>query len=411
MSQWKRQTLLAASLAVLGTLALGPLGHQRAAWAQNLTSSKLNLVYVNGNIPGTNMNAVYGYSNDGKGNLTTLPGSPYLTDGSGVGAGGGSDHQWDADQEIVVNPEATLLFAVNADSNTVASFSINTDGSLAPAPGSPAPSGGQEPISLAFKDNAFGTGSSLMVVVNKNSDPLQGGGVPNYVTFTVDTAGTMTKNAGSTYNLPAGSSPGQALIVPGENKFFGLEFLNATISTYSVSTKGLVTQVSTTTPPVSPPYIVGGVLDPKFKSTLYVGLPAANQVVAYSFNSKGVLTFVKNVADQGQAVCWLTTNGAGTRLYSAETASGTLTVWNIGTPSNPTQLQHMTLAAINGAAALPTSMAFDTTGHFLYVVDRNGATHVLTVASGGTVTETISPVIMEGLPAGTVPLGVAAFAK
>ncbi|HEV2177214.1 MAG TPA: beta-propeller fold lactonase family protein [Terriglobia bacterium] len=409
MSQWKRQTLFAASLAVLGVFVLGPVGANRIIQAQNTTS--LNLVYVNGDIASTNMNAVYGYSNDGKGNLTALPGSPYLTDGAGVGVGGGSDHQWDADQEIAVNPEATLLFAVNPGSNTVASFSINTDGSLVPAAGSPVASGGQEPISLAFKDNAFGAGSSLMVVVNKDSDPNQSGGVPNYTTFSVDSAGTMTEKTGSTYNLPAGSSPGQAMMLPGENKFFGLEFLNATISTYSVSTKGLLTQVATTTPPSSPPYVVGGVLDPKYKSTMYVGLPAANQVLAYSFNPKGVLTFVKSVADMGQAVCWLTTNAAGTRLYSAETASGTLTVWSIGTPSNPTQLQHLTLAAVNGAAALPTSMAFDTTGHFLYVVDRNGAIHVLNVAASGTVTEPRAPSIMAGLPSGSVPLGVTAFAK
>ena len=82
-------------------------------------------------------------------------------------AGGGVDNPGqiigpnDADQDLITNPDHTLLFAVNPGSNTIAVFNINGDGSLTPVKGSPFPSGGVNPVSLGL------TGNQLYVV-NKN---------------------------------------------------------------------------------------------------------------------------------------------------------------------------------------------------------------------------------------------------
>ena len=86
----------------------------------------------------------------------------------------------DADQQLITNPDGTLLFAVNQGSDTVAVFRIQPDGSLVPAPGSPFPSGGMAPASV-------GLSGDVLVVVNKAQDGIRDleSVQPNYTTFTV----------------------------------------------------------------------------------------------------------------------------------------------------------------------------------------------------------------------------------
>src|SRR5215467_13809384 len=74
--------------------------------------AQVNAVYVNGNIGSvSNANVVYGYSNDGLGNLTALPGSPYLTGGTGSAPATGMSLglQTDDDQQVIINNAGTLL--------------------------------------------------------------------------------------------------------------------------------------------------------------------------------------------------------------------------------------------------------------------------------------------------------------
>ena len=387
----------------LGGLLLA-LGSRRLVKAQD-TGSRPNVVYVESNISTTNGNTVLGFSNDGNGNLTPLPGSPYLTDGTGV-VKAGNGVQTDADGELIVNSAGTLLFAVNEHSNTIAVFNINADGSLSAAPGSPSPSGGQAPASLALRPVAS-RNVSILVAVNKDADINQTGGVPKYTTFTVQSDGAMAPNAGSTFNLVAGTAPAQAIMFPNESKFFGIGFLANTITSYQLSSNGLISQINSVTPPGASPQTLGGVVHPT-KGVLYVGLPNQSQIAVYSFNSAGILTFLSEVADPGQAVCWLTFNKAGTGLYAAEFASGTITVFNTSKPTNPTQLQHFALTQVGGSQAEPTNIAFDPSGKFLYVVDANAALHVLHVTPQGMLSEPSAPVT-RGLPAGTIPLGLAAL--
>src|SRR4051794_25385887 len=46
-------------------------------------NGQVNAVYVESNIAADGQNSILGYTNDGFGNMTPLPGSPYLTDGTG----------------------------------------------------------------------------------------------------------------------------------------------------------------------------------------------------------------------------------------------------------------------------------------------------------------------------------------
>ena len=367
-----------------------------------------NLVYIDGNITTSGQNAVIGLVNDGTGHLTPLPGSPFLTGGTGVGpAAGGTDETWDSDQEVVINPEGTLLFAVNGDTNTFAVFNLNADGTLSAIPNSPFASGGSQPASFGYKDNALGNGSSMMVVVNKAADPLQASAAPSYTTFTVSSAGVPTLNAGSSFALPTGAAPGQALIRRGApTGFFGVEFMAGKISSYKLNRSGIATTTNSLSVPGPKPVDVGAVLHPTVKG-LYLALPGDAEIAVYSYNTAGALTFLRTVANQGMSVCWLAVNAAGTRLYSSEPLSSSISVYDLTNPKVPVQLQHIT---VSGTGATPAHLRLDPTGKFLYVLDRLGLLHVLNVNSDGTVTENLAPFSL-GLPTGTVPLGLAVLSK
>jgi 6-phosphogluconolactonase (cycloisomerase 2 family) len=119
------------------------------------------------------------------------------------------------------------------------------------------------------------------------------------------------------------------------------------------------------------------------------------------------MNFIRTANNQGLAICWAATDAAGTRLYTSETASGTMTVYDISNSKNPVQLQHL---AVSGTGALPTHLKVDPTGKFLYVLDRLGVLHVMDIQADGTVAENHTPFNL-GLPSGTVPLGVQVLSK
>jgi DNA-binding beta-propeller fold protein YncE len=396
VAQLTRRFLLVAALATL-TMAL----------CASPALAQKNLVYINGNIAVSGQNAVIVLVNDGTGHMTPLAGSPFLTGGTGVGIPPSGDADWDSDGEVAINAAGTLLYAVNGDSNTIAAFKLNSDGSLTTITGSPFASGGPQPASIAYKDNALGNGSSEMVVVNKDSDPLQTPTAPNYTTFTVGVGGVLTLNSGSTFTLPAGASPAMALIRRGApTGFFGIEFMAGTVSSYKLTRAGIMSVTNSVAMPGPTPVGVGAVLHPTIKG-LYLTLPADHQVQVYGYDTAGKLGSVGSAQNQGLAVCWDAINAAGTRLYTSETASGTISVYDLTNTKKPVQLQHM---AVSGTGALPTHMKVDPTGQFLYVLDRLGLLHVLNIASDGTVTESLTPYNL-GLPSGTVPLGVQVLMK
>jgi sugar lactone lactonase YvrE len=260
---------------------------------------------------------------------------------------------------------------------------------------------------LGWANNVLTGNVSMLVVVNKDSDPLQTGGVPNYTTFRVSSTGTVKTNpAGSTYNLASGVSPAQALMPHGGRNFVGVEFLTGNVAAYSFSTTGVITQQSTSTPTGSTA-VLGAVLHPKI-GAFYVPLPLQSQLAVYGWNSStGVLGYKTEVKTMGNAPCWSAINSAATRLYVANTASGTIVVYDITLPASPKELQ---LFTVTGTGALPTNMAFDTTGNFLYSVDRLNVLHVMNVLSDGTLSETITPVALP-TPAGSTPMGIATLSK
>lgn len=346
-----------------------------------------------------NQNSVFAFSNDGSGNLTALPGSPYLTGGTGISANGGT--AFDADQQVITNLAGTRLYAVNSHSNSIAAFTLNADGTLTTLPGSPFPSGGQDPVSL-------GLSGGFLAVVNKNEDPNQNidADLPNYTTFTVNPDGSLTMNASSTVDVAQGSSPSQALLLDRGHIVFGLEFMSSRIASYMYDKNGTMTELSSISPPTTDGLFLGEIIHPR-KRVLYVGLLKTMEVGVYTYNAAGTLRLVRTVPNGGADICWLKTNAAGTRLYTAESLSGTISVYDISNPLNPVLLQQVLLNEANGPGF---NIALDPTEAFLYAI-AGTALHVLNLDASGIMTETISPVLLPGVTSDDTPVGLAVVRK
>jgi len=370
-------------------------------------NAQLNLVYVDTNIGTTpNANTVAAYSNDGAGNLTALAGSPYLTGGTGVaGTAANTSGAYDADQEIIVNPSGTLLFAVNGHSNTVASFTINSDGTLTAVAGSPFSAGGRDPASLGLFSNFFPGDVSLLTVVDKDADPKQTAlkGVPRYNNYKVSSSGVITPLYGTAILLPAGTNPSQALSDPTNKLEFTDEFKAGpgTITARMVAKGGKMVTVSSVASPDGK-VLLGEVLHPT-QNIIYVTMPATNGLAVLTFDTTGNLTLAGTVATAGNTICWLAINQAGTVLYTGNNGDGTVSVFDLTNPTSPVEIQ---LFQLSGTAPHTYNVGVDPTQQFLYAL--TGANlHVLTInPTDGTLSE-VAPVVALPMPAGNVALGIA----
>jgi 6-phosphogluconolactonase (cycloisomerase 2 family) len=376
------------------------------------------VVYVISNDYHDNANAVLAYRSRPDGTLAPLPGSPFLTHGAGLANPKQVLGPDDTDDPLVISDDGRFLFAVNGGSNTVAVFSINPDGSLVAVPGSPFPSGGQTPCSVAINGR-------IVYVANKAFDPLHViTQQPNYTTFEVDDAGRLSPVPNGTIEVPAGSSPSQVLLSNDRRFLFATDFLafmlpteepTGTLLSFDVEgDQGLKLAPGA-------PYVVptgdGGALglatNPRSDRTLYVGFPVAGAFGVYDIDpSTGVLTFVTQLP-AGPATCWLRTNSIGTRLYTLNSGKNAVGVYNTDNPEAPSPISTLTLKDSQNSGDF--SLGFSPDGGTLYVVSQNVDTtfatnnnwlHVLKVAVDGTVSEPGEPLQLP-VPNDVRPQGVA----
>ena len=355
------------------------------------------VVYVESN--GADGNSILAYSRDADGNLTPLSGSPFPTGGAGVGNGTPAEGQFDSDQNVIINPQGTLLFAVDSGSNDIAVFHILPDGALTPVDGSPFPSGGLNPVSV-------GLAGDMLYVIHKSVDSMDV--LPNYTGFQVGSDGQLTPVPGSTVEVPALSSPTQALVSPDNSLLFGADFGSGgmVLQSFRILSDGTLLQ----NPPLPLPDSSAplGLQVHATQPLLYVGFVSDNQLGVYSYDGAGALTFLRAVENSGRAICWLAINRPGSCLYSANTGDGSVSAYDLADPATPVETQRLPLSG--PLPLLPFQLALDPSGVFLHVVDQAGnSLHVLKVnASGCTLNEVPSSPFALDVPADTRPQGVAA---
>lgn len=402
-------------VAVLVIAAVGEIPRQATAQVRQRQQAKArNVVYTESNDP--QGNAIFAFARADDGSLTPLPGSPFPTGGLGVTPTFALG-PFDADQEVILNPQGTLLFAVNGGSDTIAVLHVNPDGSLTPVEGSPFPSGGSNPASVNLAGD-------ILCVVNQDQDPDHPGqSLPNYTTLSVGSTGKLSPIPRAAFSLDLGSSPTQALPAPDGDIVFGCDFLGGTLRTFRLGSGGrLVPRVAQGlpmdlfTPSGSPALPLGLAVHPS-KPLLYVGLVTINHIAVYQYTDSGRINFLQAVPDAGHGVCWLTINKTATRLYASNTGDPSVGVFDISKdPRTPTQIQNVTLNNAGGGGGF--EIGLDSTNQWLHVVTQQSspsatvmanALHTFRVAADGTLTEVPSSPIVLPVPNLVRPQGVAAL--
>src|SRR5215813_13101614 len=403
---------LATTLALAGQPRPSHAGNEDAGSDEFLRRSE-RVVYTETN---DIANAVLAFRRDDEGRLTLLPGAPFSTGGKGVIDSSFKLGPLDTDQNVVIDHDRRLLFAVNSGSSSIAVFHIRPhDGSLEPARGSPFPSGGINPVSIGLRGDQI-------VIINQDMDPAQNvpGGLPSIVTRHVTEDGRIVKSPDdTTIPLPAGSAPSQALTANDRPFVFDAEFLGGRLASYRLFPNGRLTANPLQPLPASEsvggtaPLPLGLWANPDARQ-LYVGFVTVNKLGVYTWDESGMPIFERTVANSGTAICWLRTNRAGTRLYTANTGSSTVSVYDTTDPAEPKEIQAI---RTSGPGAL-FQLALDPTERFLYVIGQRGshaapgnALHVLAVDDeDGTLSEVPSspmPITLQS-PDGR-PQGVAVF--
>ncbi len=113
VAKWRPFVILLMGLATFGAM-------QDPAWSAGVT----DLIWLESN--STAGNSILTFRNDGSGSPTFLGSTP--AGGIGVFDPTFALGPFDSDQNLVVNPEGTLLFAVNSGSNSIAVFRIASTG-------------------------------------------------------------------------------------------------------------------------------------------------------------------------------------------------------------------------------------------------------------------------------------------
>ena len=360
-----RRTILFAALCACGILP------EKFAAAD--TPVPDDIVYIETNDSAVGQNAILAYRRTADGTITALSGSPFPLGGTGGGA------SRDTDQNVMVSPDHTLLFAVNSGSGTVSVMRIQADGSLLPAPGSPFASGGITPVSV-------GIAGSRLYVVNTSGDSALGI-PPNYTGFAINADGSLTPIPGSTQNTDYGDGPTQALTTPRGDFLFGADFSGSKLRAYRINPSGTLQQASNS--PLAAPNPLGIMVHPT-QPILYAGLPFRAQLGVYACDGTGTLTPVTTARNSGSAICWLAITRDGRNLYSTNTGSDSVSWYDLTNPLAPVERQNLHLKGGGG----PYQVAANPSGSYLYVVNqtfggglKDNALHTFRIDAGGSLTE------------------------
>jgi 6-phosphogluconolactonase len=350
----------------------GPTGPAalRADWlgVRAVGGSGERAVYTLTNRASGNAVAIFTRAADGR--LTAA--GTVSTGGTGTGAGLGSQGA------LALNDEGRLLFAVNAGSNEISAFLVNSEARLSLV--ARVPSGGMQPISLTVHEQ-------LLYVLNA-------GGRGNISGFTIGSNGALTPIPGSTRPLSgAAVGPAQVAFSPGGELLVVTEKTTNRIDVYRVGRHGTSTGPTTfASAGITPFGFAFGPADGLFVSE------AAGTASSYDVSEHGRLTVVSGAVPTHQgAPCWLVVTTDGRFAYTANAHSGTIAGFRVGPEASLSLLDASGQTAIVGAGNTDLALA----ANYLYQLNGGGSITALRVQEDGGLA--ILGVV-GGLPAGVVGL-------
>jgi 6-phosphogluconolactonase (cycloisomerase 2 family) len=318
-------------------------------------------VYVATNQP--TGNAVVQYRRAANGALTRI--ATVSTGGKGgTGNGVGNLDPLGSQDSLVLNDVGTVLLVVNAGSNELSAMQAGGAGLKLLSKVS---SGGSFPNSVAL----FG---DLVYVLNAHS--------PNVTGFRVSSTGILTAIPGSTRSLPGGtaSAAHDIRFTPDGTRLIVSEGGTNELDIFELSNSGTVTGVVQQSSAGSGPFGM------KFgrKGILFSTEANSNSLSSYDLTTNDTLSVISGaVPDTQMATCWISLTTDGKFGFVSNTASGTLSSYEIA-KTGSAHLVSVVAASLSGGA--PIDSAFSDDDAFLYVVDSALGRVVLFSAKGSSLT-------------------------
>ena len=265
----------------------------------------------------------------------------------------------DSQGEVITSEDGSLVFAVNAGSNTITSFRVNAKTARVKK-ASTISSNGVFPNSLTVHENK-------LYVLNANSSSISG--------YTFTETGKMKAIAGSTQNMNPQAVPlarqigfdntGKVLIVS--------SLTDGRFDVFPVNSKG-VAGPPTAQPSASPqPFAFS--FDPKNRMFAVevvndADLNQSSNASSYSVSGSGTLTPISTVPTQGYAACWTQITENGKFLFVVNTGGPSpfgalVTTFSIGGDGS---LTFVSKTPPEPRAFTMTDAALSADDKFLYVV-------------------------------------------
>jgi 6-phosphogluconolactonase (cycloisomerase 2 family) len=345
--------------AALATVAVGAFASP--AFAKN--SHARHAVFVQTNAPSGNQ--VVAYDQNGDGTLTFA--RTYSTGGNGGALNGAVVDRLASQGSLTFDAQHSLLYAVNAGSNTVSVFNVDGD-QLALR--EIVPSGGEFPVSVAVRGD-------LVYVLNARA----GGSVSGFHVR----SGLLQPIPHSTRPLgldPAAtpeftSTPGQVGFSPdGRQVIVTTKGNGSNVDVFRVRDHGLLTGA----PVVNHlPGAVPFAFDFSSRGELVLSEAGPNAIASFSLRHDGDISPIASVATGQAATCWVT--HIGSHFYSSNAGSASLTQVDASTRGDLSFVAK-TATGPGTVDATPSS-----NGAFLYAqTGGNGAVDALRVAPNGSLT-------------------------
>ena len=315
-----------------------------AAGAQGLSGSSdhaAGVVFVQTDNTGGNQVVAYDQATNG----TLTQAGVFNTGGAGGALNGSVVDHLASQGALSYDKGHHLLFAVNAGSNSISVFRVNSDHlGLIQVIGS----GGTFPSSIT-------SSGDVAYVLNA----LQGGSV---VGFRID-AGGLSPIAGSTRQLGLTTpndptqfthTPGQVAFTPdGRQVVVTTKATTSAIDVFNVNPQGLLSTPTVNIEAGAVPFAVSFT-----GRTLLVSNAGTNSVSAFGLDQSGNATLLSTAATNQSATCWIAR--AGGRFFASNTGSASLTGFELKRTSLSATGQTTTDPGTVDAASSPN-------GDFLYV--------------------------------------------
>jgi uncharacterized protein (TIGR03000 family) len=348
------------------------------------TASASGYVYTIDNDPAKNGVAVLKRNADGS--LSEVADSPFPAGGKGLTGG-------DIDEQGAIRLHGNHVLAVNPGSDSIAVFQKGDQGRLIPVPGSPFPSNGNNPLSLAVHGD-------LVYVANQAPPFAHPTAKPNVTGFRISTEGKLTPIANSTITFPAGQGPAQIEFSPdGKTVAVTAGFQDepaSRVHSFTVKADGTLKEgLGSAAKPEGASGVVGFSWAADGKH-VYVSNFRGSAVTVFTIDPDTAA--IKQVGgasgDDEKAACWTALARDGKTLYVANFVSNSISVFDVA-PDGKLKLLGTTKRR-GGTSPDTKDLEVSKDGKFLYAV-ASGAKEIAVFRIG-------ADRLLTELPEGKSPL-------